>query len=57
MEGVGGGGTTLEDEGKLGGDGGPIFSPPLYKQRYETVLNIARSLHPPPKKVSHFFII
>lgn len=43
---------VLENEGSLG-KGGPVFSPPLYKQRYEAVLNIARRLDPQPRKVSH----
>ena len=43
---------VLEDEGQLSkGEGGPVFSPALYKQRYEAVLTIARSVDPPPKKV------
>lgn len=40
---------VLEDEGSLGKKGGPVFSPPLYKQRYQAVVAIARKLH--PKKV------
>lgn len=40
---------VLEDEGTLGAAGSPVFSPPLYKQRYSAVLNIARTLQ--PKKV------
>lgn len=42
----------LEDKGQLSkGEGGPVFSPALYKQRYEAVLTVARTLDPPPKKV------
>ena len=36
---------SLEDEGKLG-KGGPEFSPRLYKQRYLSVLELARKLQP-----------
>ena len=35
----------LEDEDSLGGKG-PLFNPPLYKQRYSAVLHIARKLKP-----------
>lgn len=35
----------LEDECALGKDG-PCFSPPLYKQRYSAVLEVARKLKP-----------
>ena len=31
---------------------GPIFSPPVYRQRYEAVLKLSRKLH--PKKVLNF---
>ena len=33
-----------EDEGSSGG--GPMFSPPLYQQRYSAVLEVARKHHP-----------
>lgn len=36
---------VLEDESALGA-GGPRFSPPLYKQRYSAVLEVARKLQP-----------
>lgn len=35
-----------QDENSLGGTGGPRFSPPLYKQRYSAVLEVARKLRP-----------
>ena len=31
---------------------GPIFRPPVYRQRYEAVLKLSRKLH--PKKVLNF---
>lgn len=41
----------MEDEGALGcGCNGPLFSPPLYKQRYSAVVAVARRLQ--AKKVS-----
>ena len=46
---------VLEDESSLG-EGGPLFSPPLYRQRYQAVLNIARRLDPQPRKVGHFYL-
>lgn len=44
----------MEDEGALG-CGGPLFSPPLYKQRYSAVVAVARRLQ--AKKVSPTFAV
>ncbi len=40
----------MEDEADLGGPG-PTFNPPLYRQRYNSVLEVARKQE--PAKVSY----